>query len=332
MKKKMTALLLAGAVAAVGLAGCQGTSGNDTAATEAASATEAAQETAATEAVQETAATETTPETAATEDAQESDTTPEAAAAGETEIQVFIAASLNTVMTEIAKEYNETHPEVKITFNADSSGTLLTQIQEGYECDIFFSAAQKQMDTLEEDGLVVEGTRANVVNNQVVVLSLKDSETKVTGLENIEEAQSIALAGGSVPVGRYTRQALVNMGKLEEAEDVAAITTAEVSESLGGVEISEQDNVSKVLIAVTEGSCEVGTTYYSDTYGYEDQVNILEQVSYDLTGNVIYPISCVVNDEADEQQSQAAKEFYDFVLSDTAKAIFDAYYFDTNVE
>ena len=76
----------------------------------------------------------------------------------ETEIQVFIAASLNTVMTELAKEYNEDHPEVKITFNADSSGTLLTQIEEGYECDLFFSAAQKQMDQLEADGLVVDGT------------------------------------------------------------------------------------------------------------------------------------------------------------------------------
>jgi len=104
----------------------------------------------------------------------------------ETEIQVFIAASLNTVMTELAKEYNEDHPEVKITFNADSSGTLLTQIEEGYECDLFFSAAQKQMDQLEADGLVVDGTRANVLNNQVVVISLKDSGTKVTGLENLK--------------------------------------------------------------------------------------------------------------------------------------------------
>ena len=92
--------------------------------------------------------------------------------AEETEIQVFIAASLNTVMTELAEMYNEEHPEVKITFNADSSGTLLTQIEEGYECDIFFSAAQKQMDQLEADGLVEDGTRANVVNNQVVVVTL----------------------------------------------------------------------------------------------------------------------------------------------------------------
>ena len=192
----------------------------------------------------------------------------------ETEIQVFIAASLNTVMTELAEMYDEEHPEVKITFNANSSGILLTQIEEGYECDIFFSAAQKQMDQLEADGLVVDGTRANVVNNQVVVITLKDSQTKVTGLENMKDAESIALAGGSVPVGKYTRQALVNLGMLEETEDVSVITTEQVSEALGGVEISEQDNVSKVLAAVVEGSCEVGTTYYSDTYGYEDDIQI----------------------------------------------------------
>ena len=248
------------------------------------------------------------------------------------EIQVFIAASLNTVMTELAEQYNEEHPEVKITFNADSSGTLLTQIEEGYECDIFFSAAQKQMDQLEADGLVVEGTRKNVVNNQVVVLTLKDSGTEVTGLETLNKAKSIALAGGSVPVGKYTRQALVNLGILNEVDDVSAITTEEVAEALGGVEISEQANVSKVLIAVTEGACEVGTTYYSDTYGYEDKVEILEKVSYDLTGNVIYPVCQVDNKEADDVQKKAAEEFLAFITSDEAKAIFDSYYFDTNVE
>ena len=89
----------------------------------------------------------------------------------ETEIQVFIAASLNTVMTELAKEYQKDHPNVKIIYNADSSGTLLTQIEEGYECDLFFSAAQKQMDVLEADGFLVDGTRSDVVNNQVVVIT-----------------------------------------------------------------------------------------------------------------------------------------------------------------
>lgn len=248
------------------------------------------------------------------------------------ELQVFIAASLNTAMTDIAERYEKEHPNVKIVYNADSSGTLLTQIEEGYECDLFFSAAQKQMDQLEADGLVVEGTRHNVVNNQVVVITLKDSDTAVTGLENLNEAKSIALAGGSVPVGKYTRQALMNLGILDKVDDASTITTEQVSEALGGAEISEQANVSKVLIAVTEGACEVGTTYYSDTYGYEDQIKILQTVSYDLTGDVIYPICQVQNDEADKTQTAAAKDFYKFVLSDKAKKVFDAYYFDTDVE
>ena len=248
------------------------------------------------------------------------------------ELQVFIAASLNTAMTDIAERYEKEHPNVKIVYNADSSGTLLTQIEEGYECDLFFSAAQKQMDQLEADGLVVEGTRHNVVNNQVVVITLKDSDTAVTGLENLNEAKSIALAGGSVPVGKYTRQALMNLGILDKVDDASTITTEQVSEALGGAEISEQANVSKVLIAVTEGACEVGTTYYSDTYGYEDQIKILQTVSYDLTGNVIYPICRVENKEADDAKKKAADDFLAYVTSDDAKKIFDSYYFDTNVE
>ena len=249
-----------------------------------------------------------------------------------TEIQVFIAASLNTVMTELAKEYQKDHPDVKITYNADSSGTLLTQIEEGYECDLFFSAAQKQMDQLEEDRLVVDGTRKNVVNNQVIVVTRKNSKTKVKGLETLKDAKSIALAGGSVPVGKYTRAALISIGKLKKVEDPATITTEEVSKALGDVEISEQDNVSKVLSAVVEGSCEVGTTYYSDTYGYGKDLDILEKVSYDLTGDVIYPIAEVKNDEADKAQKAAAEDFLKFVTSDQSKKVFDSYYFDTNVK
>lgn len=249
-----------------------------------------------------------------------------------TQIQVFIAASLNTVMTDLAAKYNENHPDVEIVYNADSSGKLMEQIENGFACDIFFSAATKQMDQLETDGLLVDGSRKNVVNNQVVVVTRKDSGTAVTGLADIGKASSIAMADGSVPVGKYTRQAMVNLGLLEQTDDVSAITTKEVSDALGGVEISEQGNVSQVLTAVAEGNCEVGTTYYSDTYGYEDQLDILEKVSYDLTGNVIYPIALVKNDEATEAETAAAEEFLTYVTSDEAKSVFDSYYFDTDVE
>ena len=249
-----------------------------------------------------------------------------------TTVNVFAAASLSAVMADFETSFEEANPGVDIVVNADSSGALLTQIQEGAPCDIFFSAAQKQMDTLEEDGLVVDGTRKNVVNNQLVVVTQPDSETAVTGLADIANAKSIALADGSVPVGKYTRQAMINLGLLAEAEDPATITTAEVSEQLGGVEISEQGNVSKVLAAVEEGSCEVGTTYLSDTIGHEDSVRILETVGYDVTGNIIYPVAQIVNQDADDAETAAAVDFIEFITNDEAKALYQKYGFDTDVE
>ena len=249
-----------------------------------------------------------------------------------TTVNVFAAASLSAVMADFEASYEEAKPGVDIVVNADSSGALLTQIQEGAPCDVFFSAAQKQMDTLEEEGMVVEGTRTNVVNNQLVVITQPDSETAVTGLADIANAKSIALADGSVPVGKYTRQAMINLGLLAEVEDPAAITTQEVSDQLGGVEISEQGNVSKVLAAVEEGSCEVGTTYLSDTVGHEDSVRILETVGYDVTGNIIYPVAQITNQDADEAETAAAADFLAYITNDDAKALYQKYGFDTNVE
>lgn len=301
MKKRVLAAMLAG-VMVLGLAGCGGSSDDK----------------------KEDAKTENT--------AKDEDKESDGEQFEDTTITIFAAKSLNGVVDELIVMYNEEQPNVEVVASYDSSGTLMEQIEQGAACDLFFSAAQKQMDQLESDSLVVDGTRANVVNNQVVVVTRKDSGTKVTGLDNLSEAESFALAGGSVPVGKYTRTALMNMGVLPKVDDPSAITTEEVSEALGGLEISEQDNVSKVLSAVVEGSCEVGTTYYSDTYGFEDELDILQTVGYDLTGNVIYPIARVVNDEADDAQNAAADDFIKFVLSDNAKKVFESYYFDTNVE
>ena len=301
MKKRVLAAMLAG-VMVLGLAGCGGSSDDK----------------------KEDAKTE---DTAKDED-KESD--------GEqfenTTITIFAAKSLNGVVDELIAMYNEEQPNVEVVASYDSSGTLMEQIEQGAACDLFFSAAQKQMDQLEGDELVVDGTRANVVNNQVCVVTYKGSDTKVTGLEDIDKAESFALADGSVPVGKYTRQALVNAGILDAVDDVSTIPTDVVSQALGGVEINECGNVSAVKTQVAEGSNEVGTVYYSDTYGLEDKLDILQVISYDLTGNVIYPIAQVKNDEADELEQKAALDFVNFIKSDAAKATFDSYYFDTNVE
>ncbi len=253
-------------------------------------------------------------------------------AAEKTAVNVFAAASLGAVMAEFESAYEEAHPDVDIVVNADSSGALLVQIQEGAPCDIFFSAAQKQMDELEGAGMVVDGTRKNVVNNQLVVITQPDSGTAVTGLADIANAKSMALADGSVPVGKYTRVAMINLGLLEEVEDPATITAKEISEKLGGVEISDQGNVSKVLAAVEEASSEVGTTYLSDTFGHEDKVKVLEKVSNEVSGDIIYPLAQIVNKDADDAETSAAAEFLAYITNDDAKTLYQEYGFDTDVE
>ena len=271
-----------------------------------------------------------TDQTGPTTDDTATDPTDEGEALEAAEIQVFIAASLDNAFQEIIQLYNETQPNITVRTNADSSGTLLTQIQEGYSCDLFFSAATAQMDTLEADGLAIDGTRVDLLQNEVVLITWKDSGTKVTGMENLQDASSIALAGGSVPVGKYTRVILQNLGVLDAGLKAADITTEQVSEALGGVEINECGNVSKVLSAVAEGSNEVGTVYYSDAYSRIDDIEILEHVSTELSGDIIYPMCRVSNPEADEAITAAADDFYAFLQTDEVMEIFEKYMFLPN--
>ena len=153
------------------------------------------------------------------ESASSTESTADGEVFDDTTVTVFAAKSLNSVMETLISEYNKTQPNVKLVGSYDSSGTLMTQIEEGASCDVFFSAAAKQMDQLEGEELLVEGTRHNIVNNQVCVVTYEGSNTEVTGLEDLNKASSIALADGSVPVGKYTREALVNAGILEKADD-----------------------------------------------------------------------------------------------------------------
>ena len=246
------------------------------------------------------------------------------------DVQLFIAASLEAAFQEIIPLYNATQPNVKITYNADSSGTLLTQVQEGFACDIFFSAATSQIKTLEEEGYMIAGTRVDLLANKLVLITLKGSGTAVTGFADLSKAKSIALADGSVPAGKYTRQLLINLGVLDGAKAAADYTATEVSAALGGVEINECSNVSKVKEAVKEGSNEVGSVYYSDAYSVKDDVDILEIADTTLTGDIVYPVCRVNNAQATAAQTVAADDFLAFLQTDAVKAIFEKYMFIIN--
>lgn len=229
------------------------------------------------------------------------------------EIYVFIAASLSNAMEEIQKDFNETYPEVEILYNADSSGTLQTQIEEGARCDVFFSAAEKQMNALVEEKLVPEDSVVDILENKVVLIKPAGQETKVAGFENITDAANIALAGDSVPVGQYAREIFENLGIAEDVEKM---------------EINEGKNVTEVLANVSEGSNEVGVVYATDAASVGDKVEVIaEAPEGSLKTPVLYPAGLVENKEATEEDKEAAEEFLKYLQSEEALKVFEEYGF-----
>ncbi len=246
-----------------------------------------------------------------------------------TTVTLFAATSLGASMDEIIDIYEESHPTVTIQRNYDSSGTLATQIAEGgTQCDIFFSASAKQMDRLDDEGLIVPSTRTNILSNKLCVVTYPGSSTKVTGLKDMSMATSLAIAGESVPAGDYTRKALLNIGIIRASEETSGITSDEISKALGGVEINECSNVGAVVTAISEHSNEVGTVYYSDIYGRVDRLEIIEMIPTELTGEIVYPAAQVKCSITDVAREQAAREFLEYLSSDEAGRIFEKHQFE----
>ena len=229
------------------------------------------------------------------------------------EVYVFIAASLANAMEEIQKDFNQKYPDVEIFYNADSSGTLQTQIEEGSRCDIFFSAATKQMDALVEEELVKEESVVNLLENKVVLIKTNDTETKVTGFENITDAENLALAGEDVPVGQYAREIFTSLDIMDQVEKM---------------EINEGKNVTEVLAAVTQGSNEVGVVYATDAASVADQVEIIAEASSDMLQTpVLYPVGLTEDEEALPEEKAAAETFFEYLQTESALKVFEEHGF-----
>ena len=167
----------------------------------------------------------------------------------------------------------------------------------------------------------------NIMKNELCLVTGKGSQTAVTGWKTIAKAQNMALCDGSVPVGKYSREAFVSLGYLPNSADNSAYTSTEVSNALGGIEINECANVSVAAQAVSEGSNEIGTVYYSDYYDFQDTLTIIAQDDGTLTGDIVYPVCQINNPEADEAELSATADFLAFLASPEASAIFESHGF-----
>ena len=250
-----------------------------------------------------------------------------------TTIYIDVAKSLEACFEDvIIPAYAEVQPNVTIVANYGGSGGLLSGIEEanGVNHDIFFSAGKAQVTTLNEtDGMVVEGSIVELLSNQLCLVCGNGVETAVTGFANINEAESFALADGTVPVGKYTRIALINLGFLDEIDNAADYTSDQIAAALG-VTIDECADVEEAAMKAVEHSDEVATIYYSDYYNHQDDLTIIEQDDGTLTGPIIYPVCQVANPEADEAETAAAADFLAFLQTQTCLDAYEEYCFIIN--
>ena len=234
------------------------------------------------------------------------------------ELIVFAAASMTETMTEIADMYKAVQPDVEIVYNFDSSGTLKTQIEEGADCDIFISAAPKQMNALDVTSeantagldFVLQGTRINLLENKVALAVPEGNPKGVASYDQLIEglkAGSIMLAMGNsdVPVGQYTQKILAYYG-VDEAELASA-----------GV-ITYGSNVKEVTTQVAEATVDCGIIYGTDAYSAG--LTVVDTATAEMCGQVIYP-AAVLNTTKHEE---AAKAFLAYLTGEEAGAVFAA--------
>lgn len=224
-----------------------------------------------------------------------------------TDITVLAAASLTEAMADLAREFNKTHPDIRLTFSFGSSGALQTQIEEGAPADIFVSAAQKQMSALVDKKLVTSATVADILTNKVVLIKQKDAEVPISTFEEVaEKATSVAIGGPEVPVGQYTEKIYSALGLWEQVQAKA---------NLG-------QDVRQVLDWVATGNEPVGVVYATDAK-IEPKVTIIAEAPETAAGPVIYPAGVV----AASVHPKEALAFVTYLQSPEAMAILETYGF-----
>ena len=212
--------------------------------------------------------------------------TKENAEAAEVTLNVFAAASMTETLTEIQKMYKEVAPNVTLVFNFDSSGTLKTQIQEGADCDVFISAAQKQMNKV---------VLAVPYGNPKGIESFADLGTDKLSL--------LALGNEDVPVGQYSEEILTNLGMLDQLEQENKITYG--------------SSVKEVTTQVSEAAADAGIIYATDAYSAG--LPVVAQADDTMCKQVIYP-AAVLNIS---ENQDAAEAFLDYLKTDDCMKVFE---------
>ena len=230
-------------------------------------------------------------------------------AAENVELQVSAAASLTDAMKDLATMYEKDHSNVKLVYNFGSSGALQQAIENGGAADVFVSAAQKQMNALDEKKLLEGGTRVDLLINDVVLITAKDSKLNLPDFKAVLDPAVKHIALGEpkgVPVGQYSEEVFTKLGILDQVKERAVYGS----------------DVRQVLAWVETGDADCGVVYATDA-AVSDKVKFAAVAPADTHKPIVYPAAVL----KDAPHMEAAKEFLTFIQSDAAKEVFKKYGF-----
>lgn len=225
------------------------------------------------------------------------------------EIIVSAAASLTDAMNELIGMYKKIEPNLKVTPTYGSSGALQKQIEQGAPVDVFISAAPKQMNALEQLGLLSPNTRKDLLLNQVVLIIPKDSKSGITQFADLAgpQVKQIALGEpGSVPVGQYSEEIFTALGILDAVK--AKVVYAK--------------DVRQVLTYVEIGEVDAGVVYATDA-AVSSKIRILQSAPAGTHSPIVYPAALIKS----SAQSKAAGDFLQWLSTPGASDVFKKYGF-----
>lgn len=233
------------------------------------------------------------------------------AAAKPVALTVSAASSLTDVMGEIQTLYKKERPNVNLTMNFGSSGSLQQQIEQGAPVDVFISAAEKQMDALEKGALLTTGSRRTLLKNKLVLIA-PVGQSRITAFESLTSADVKLIANGdpdSVPSGKYAKETLQSLKLWDAVKDKQILCK----------------DVRQVLTYIENGNADAGFVYVTDAKT-TDKVKIVATADEKSHTPITYPAAVV---KASKTQ-QAGADFLAFLSSKPVQAVFEKYGFDTN--
>ncbi|QGQ46177.1 molybdate ABC transporter substrate-binding protein [Metabacillus sediminilitoris] len=220
-----------------------------------------------------------------------------------TEITVSAAASLTDVLNDIKSSFEKEYPTIHITFNFGSSGTLQQQILQGAPIDIFFSAAEDMFDTLQEKGLIDNANMIDLVGNQIVLVTPKNSEKEIISFNDLKDNVRIAIGSPeTVPAGKYAKETLGKIGVWSDVEN----------------NIVYAKDVRQVLTYVETGNVDAGIVYQSDALK-SSKVNVQVKAAEDTHTPIIYPLGII----KESKNPKEALIFYNYMQSEKALTILE---------